>query len=135
MTLVTYFMYICISSLYLCCSDSNSYWRQWILLSWYYHHSKVQLWKSRFFFLHRLFFVHPGYDTELHLVVRLQFMSCKVISLILPGLFWPRMVVPVSVSSMGQLDMFVMFRMILTYINTLALKTLILQLSMMCLWV
>ena len=52
---------------------------------------------------------YPKYNTKLHLIMKLQFLSygeCGVTTTLplLPGSLWPRVVVPISIPSMGQID-------------------------------
>ena len=54
------------------------------------------------------YFECPGYDTKLHLMMRLQILElCRIPSLpLLPGQLWPEIVVLVWAPSMCQTDLF-----------------------------
>ena len=77
----------------------------------------------------------PEYDTKLYLVVKLQSGSSgegEVMSSLLPLLpsqLWPGVVVTVKVPSINQIVLFEIFKIIVKFINILALKTLTLQIS------
>ena len=47
-----------------------------------------------------------GYDTKLHLMIKLPIWRVWSTPLLLPGPLWPTMVVPIRISSMGQIDLF-----------------------------
>ena len=88
---------------------------------------------SWFFYVKLSYNKHPDYDTKLHLVVKLIFWSsgeCAIILLLSlrPGPLWPRVVVPVRVPSVSQINLYtVIYKITLNYV---CVKILILQLSM-----
>ena len=100
---------------------------------WYWN--KINVYLSFFIYFDRTF----NHKSIVHLILRLHFCIsgvCWFTSSLpsFPSPFWPEVVVFVRVPSGGWKHRFViMFKMMLNFINTLALKTMILQQSLLIL--